>query len=200
MEQLFLLIQQVYRVLNILSSHSPKEREELLDGYQQFLCEIESIIIVLSRIVEGSTSWGWKIDWGSLPWQLRTYRQQRGLTLQAGWEDRVDFGLDLFRDFPVEPQRFLVPIGPPEVLTPKDLDIQEVEPKIRTDISQTCHIRHERPVVFHEVISIGSSSSSSTGNLDEVQELPVVEEDSDLDSMPELEDEVDVSTIEIPLW
>ena len=93
-----------------------------------------------------------------------------------------------------------MPIGPPEVLTPKDLDIQEVEAKIRTDICQTCHIRHERLVVFHEVISSGLSSSSSTGNPDEVRELPVVEEDSDLDSMPELEDEVDVSTIEIPLW
>ena len=200
MEQLFLLIQQIYRVLNILSNYSPKEREELLDGYQQFLFEIESIIIALNRIVEGSTSWGWKIDWGSLPWQLRTYRQQRGLTLQASWEDRVDFGLDLFRDLPVEPQRFLVPIGPPEVLIPKDLDIQEVKPKVRTDICQTCYIQHERPVVSHEVISSGSSGSSNIGNPNKAQELPVVERDRDLDSMPELEDEVDVGTIEIPLW
>ena len=161
MEQLTLLIQQIYRVLNILSNYSPKEREELLKGYSQFLSDIESIVIVLNRIVEGSTSWGWKIDWGFLPWQLRTYRQQRGLTLQAGWEDRVDFGLDLYRDLPVEPQRILVPIGPPEESTPEDLDIQEVKPKVRTDICQACHIRHERPVVFHEVISSGSSSSSN---------------------------------------
>ena len=27
-----------------------------------------------------------------------TYRQQKGLTLQAGWEDKLDFGLDLYRD------------------------------------------------------------------------------------------------------
>ena len=73
MEQLFLLIQQIYRVLNILSNYSHKEREELLEGYQQFLFEVESIVIALYRIVEGSTSWGWKINWGSLPWQLRTY-------------------------------------------------------------------------------------------------------------------------------
>ena len=157
--------------------------------------EIEDIVIALNRIVEGSSSWGWKIDWGSLPWQLRTYRQQRGLTLQAGWEDRVDFGLDLYRDLPVEPQRFLVPIGPPEVLTSKDLDIQEVKPKVRTDICQTGHVQHERPVVFHEVILSNLRSSGS-----EAQELPVVERDSDLDSMPELEDEVDMGTIEIPLW
>ena len=174
MEQLFLLIQQVYRVLNILSNYSPKEREELLEGYHPFLSEIETIVIALNRIVEGSTSWGWKIDWGSLPWQLRTYQQQRGLTLQAGWEDKVNFGLDLHRDLPVEPQEFLVPIGPPEVLTPKDLDIWEVKPRVRTDICQTCHIRHERPVVFHEVISSGSSSASDIENLNETQELPVV--------------------------
>ena len=73
MEQLFLLIQQIYRDLNILSDYSPEEREELLEGYYQFLSEIRNILIVLNRIVEGSTSLGWKIDWGSLPWQLRTY-------------------------------------------------------------------------------------------------------------------------------
>ena len=140
MEQLFLLIQQIYRVLNILSNYSHKKRGELLEGYQQFLFEVESIVIALNRIVEGSTSWRWKINWGSLPWQLRTYRQQRGLTLQAGWKDRVDFGLDLYRDLPVEPQRFLVPIGPPEVLTSKDLNILEEKPKTRTDVCRTCHI------------------------------------------------------------
>ena len=126
MEQLFLLIQQIYRDLNILSNYSPEEREELLEGYYQFLFEIKDIVTALNRIVEGSTSWGWKIDWGSLPWQLRTYGQQRGLTLQAGWENKVDFGLDLYRDIPVESLRFLVPTGPSEVLKPEDLDIQEV--------------------------------------------------------------------------
>ena len=183
-----------------MSNYSQSEREELFKGYQCFLSEIKDIVTVLNRIVEGSTSWGWKIDWGYQPWQLRTYRQQRGLTLQAGWEDRVDFGLDLYQDLPVESQRFLVPIGQPEVLTPKDLDIQEVRPKVRTDIYQTCHIQHERPVVFHEVISSSSSSSSDVENPNETQELPVIGEDRDLDSMPVLEDEGDISTIEIPLW
>ena len=200
MEQLFLLIQQIYRDLNILSNYSPEEREELLEGYHQFLFEIKDIIIPLNRKVEGSTSWGWKIDWGSLPWQLRTYQQQRGLTLQAGWEDKVDFGLDLYRDRPVESLRVLVPTGPPEVLKLEDLDIQESKLEVRTDICQTCHIQHERPVVFHEFISSSSSSSSEVGDSNEVEELPVVEEESDLDSMPELEDEVDIGNIEIPLW
>ena len=123
-----------------MSNYSPEEREELLEGYYQFLSEIRNIVIVLNRIVEGSTNWGWKIDWGSLPWQLRTYRQQRGLTLQVGWEDKIDFGLDLYRDRPVELLRLLVPTGPLEVLKPEDLDIQDFKPEVRTDICQMCHI------------------------------------------------------------
>ena len=110
MEQLFLLIQQIYRDLSILSNYTLKEREELLEGYFRFLAEIRDLIVALNRVVEGSTSWGWKIDWGFLPWPLKTYRQQRGLTLQVGWEDKVDFGLDLYRDRPVESLRFMVPM------------------------------------------------------------------------------------------
>ena len=55
-------------------------------------------------------------------------------------------------------------------------------------------------MVFHEFISGSSSSSSDIENPNETQELPVLGEDSDLDSMPELEDEVDINAIEIPLW
>ena len=134
-------------------------------GYQCFLFETNDIFIALDRIVGGSTYLGWKIDWGYQPWQLRTYRQQKGLTLQAGWEDRVDFGLDLYRDIPVVPQRIPTPIPSPEVLTPIDLDALETEGARfgpTTDIYKVWHIQHERPVVFHELISGSSSSSSDT--------------------------------------
>ena len=57
MEQLFLLIQQIYRDLNILSNYSPEEREELREGYFQFLVEIKDIIRALNRIIGGSTYW-----------------------------------------------------------------------------------------------------------------------------------------------
>ena len=127
MEQLFLIIQQIYKLLNILSSYTQDEREELLVGYQCFLFKTNDILIALDRIIGGSTYWGWKIDWGYQPWQLRTYRQQKGLTLQAGWEDRVDFGLDLYRDMSVVPQRIPTPIPSPEVLTPIDLNALETE-------------------------------------------------------------------------
>ena len=202
MEQLFLIIQQIYKLLNILSSYTQDEREELLAGYQCFLFKTNDILIALDRIIGGSTYWGWKIDWGYKPWQLRTYQQQKGLTLQAGWEDRVDFGLDLYQDIPVIPRRIPTPIPSPEVLTPIDLNALETEGTRlgpTTNICKVCHIQHERPVVFQEFISGSSSSSSDTENPNGVQELPVVEEGSDLDSIPESEDETNLDSIEIPL-
>ena len=63
-----------------------------------------------------------------------------------------------------------------------------------------CHIQHERSVAFQEIIPSSSSSSSDVENLDETQELSVIEENSDLDSMPELKDEINLDAIEIPLW
>ena len=89
------------------------------------------------------------------------------------------------------------------MLTPIDLNALETEGtrlKPTTDICKVGHIQHERPMVFHEFISSSSSSSSDTENPNGVQELPVVEEGGDLDSMPELEDETNLDSIEIPLW
>ena len=58
MKQLCYIIQQIYSVLNILSLYSQDEREELVAGYQHFLFDINDVLIVLYRIVEGSTYWG----------------------------------------------------------------------------------------------------------------------------------------------
>ena len=55
-------------------------------------------------------------------------------------------------------------------------------------------------MLFHELISGSSASSSSIGNNNETLELPVVGEGSDVDSMPELKDETDLDSVEIPLW
>ena len=62
------------------------------------------------------------------------------------------------------------------------------------------HIEHERPVLFHELVSGSSVSSSSVGNNNEALGLPVADGGSDVDSMPELEDETNVDSVEIPLW
>ena len=132
-----------------------------------------------------------------------TYQQQKGLTLQAGWEDKLDFGLDLYRDTFETSLKILTPILSPRVLTPVDLDALEVkdtELDLPTDVCKLTHIDHERPVLFHELVSGSSVSSSSVGKNNETLELPVVDEGSDNDSMPELEDETNLDSVEIPLW
>ena len=203
MEQLLKIIQQIYELLDILNTYTRGEREELLEGYPRFLLEAQELLRILDRIVGGSTDWGWKIEWGCQPWHLMTYRQQKGLTLQAGWEDKLDFGLDLYRD-PFEASlRILTPIYSPRVLTPVDLDALEAndpELELPTGVCKLSHIDHERPVLFHELISGSSASSSSVENNSETLELPVGYEESDLDSMPELEDVPNLDSIEIPLW
>ena len=203
MEQLLIIIQQIHKLLSILNSYTQEEREELLVGYQRFLFEIKDLLKTLDRIVGGSTYWGWKIEWGYHPWHLKTYQQQKGLTLQAGWEDKVNFGLDLYRDILEVPQRILTPIHSPEVLTPVDLnalEIKDTELDLLTDVCKLSHIEHERPVLFHELVSGSSASSSSIENINKTLELPVEDEGSDLDSMPELEDETNLDSVEIPLW
>ena len=62
MEQLYLIIQQIYWALSILNNYSQEEREELVEGYRHFLFEVKDILRVLDRIVGGITYWGWKID------------------------------------------------------------------------------------------------------------------------------------------
>ena len=203
MEQLLVIIQQIYELLDILNSYTQGEHEELLEGYPRFLFEVKELLGILDRIVGGSTYWGWKVEWGCQPWHLMTYRQQKGLTLQAGWEDKLDFGLDLYRDTFEASLKILTPILSPRVLTPIDLDALEVkdtELDFPTDVCKLTHIGHERPVLFHEFVAGGSVSSSSVGNNNETLELPVADEGSDIDSMPELEDETNLGAVEIPLW
>ena len=203
MEQLLEIIQQIYELLNILNVYTQGEREELLEGYPRFLLEVKELLRILDRIVGGSTYWGWKIEWGCQPWHLMTYRQQKGLTLQAGWEDKLDFGLDLYRDTFEASLKILTPILSPRVLTPIDLDALEVrdtELDFPTDVCKLTRIKPERPVLFHELISGSSASSSTVENNSETLELPVGHEESDLDSMPELEDVPNLDSIEIPLW
>ena len=198
-----MIIQQIYEFLDILNNYTQGEHKELLEGYPRFLFEVKELLRILDRIVGGSTYWGWKIEWGCQPWHLMTYRQQKGLTLQAGWEDKLDFGLDLYRDTFEASLRILTPIHSPEVLTPVDLDALEVkdpELDLPTDARKLSHIDHERRVLFHELISGSSVSSSSVENNNETLESPVVGEGSDVDSMPELEDATNSDTVEIPLW
>ena len=125
MEQIFHIIQQVYYMLKILSNYSPNEREELIKEFKVFLAEIVDILSILSRVVDWCTYWGWKFDCGHHPWQLRTYHQQKGLTLQAGWEDRVDFEIPVYRNIEYQVQQLPSPQGLARDLIPIDLDALE---------------------------------------------------------------------------
>ena len=58
MEQLLVIIQQIYELLDILNSYAQLEREELLEGYPRFLFEVKELLRILDRIVGGSTYWG----------------------------------------------------------------------------------------------------------------------------------------------
>ena len=44
MEQLLVIIQQIYELLDILNSYTQGEREELLEGYPRFLFEVKDTI------------------------------------------------------------------------------------------------------------------------------------------------------------
>ena len=55
-------------------------------------------------------------------------------------------------------------------------------------------------MLFHDLISGSSVSSSSVGNNNETLDLPDANEGSDIDSMPELEDETNLGAVKIPLW
>ena len=101
------------------------------------------------------------------------------------------------------PCKILTPIHSPRVLTPIDLDALEAkdpELDLPTDVCKLTQIEPERPVLFHELVSGSSVGSSSVGNNSETLELPVGHEESDLDSMPELEDVPNLDSVEIPLW
>ena len=54
MEQLLIIIQQIYQLLNILSCYTQGEREELLEGYPHFLSQVKELIEILDRIVGGA--------------------------------------------------------------------------------------------------------------------------------------------------
>ena len=109
----------------------------------------------------------------------------------------------MYRDTFEASLKILTPILSPRVLTPIDLDALEVkgiELDLPTDVCKLTHIEHESPVLFHELISGSSASSSSVENNNKILESPVVDEGSDVDSMPELEEVTDLDSVEIPWW
>ena len=100
-------------------------------------------------------------------------------------------------------QRIPKPVPTFEILPPIDLNALEAQDTKLEPTMDTCvvgRVQHERPVAFYEFIAPSSSNSSEVGDPNGERGLSVVREDSNLDSMPELEDETYLDSIEIPLW
>ena len=47
MEQLLVIIQQIYQLLDILNCYTQGEHEELLEGYPCFLCQVKELLGIL---------------------------------------------------------------------------------------------------------------------------------------------------------
>ena len=105
---------QLLEILNLLQGSTEKEREELVDNYRSKFNSLIKLVIQLDRIVKGETPFGRPVKWGRHLWQLHTYKRQHGLTLQAGWDDVVDFGIPLGRIVEVAiPRRCDLQLGSP---------------------------------------------------------------------------------------
>ena len=100
------IINQIWEVLNLLQSSEKGKREELVGDYKYNFNTLVELIINLGRIVDGEIPYGRPIQWGYHFWQLHTYKQQHGLTLQAGWEDVIDFGIPLGKVIKVAVPRY----------------------------------------------------------------------------------------------
>ena len=79
-------------------------------------------------------------------------------------------------------------------------EAMEAESAVLTDVCRVGPVQHERPVVFHELIPDDPESSNEEETKSVTYRLPVVEENSHADSMPELEDETDLDAIDILWW
>ena len=193
MEQLMQIINQIWEILDHLQYIVKGKREELVDNYKYNLNDLIELIINLGRIVDGETPYGRPIQWGYHFWQLHTYKQQHGLTLQAGWEDVVDFGIPLGK---------VIKVAVPRCSTQQSTLLSPVGQRRRPNtVSDNCELdytaRLQRLALCETVIDISSQSSSEDGSIGSsesetayfnVDDLSTDDLTSIPDSIPELED------------
>ena len=187
------IINQIWEVLNRLQSIAKGKREELVDDYKYNFNALVELIINLGRIVDGETPYGRPIQWGYHFWQLHTYKQQHGLTLQAGWEDVVDFGIPLGKVIKVAVPRcsnqestLLAPIG------------QRCRSNTVSDICELDYIpRLQKLALCESVVDISGQSSDEDGSIGsgesetacfDIDDLSTDDLASTSDSIPDLED------------
>ena len=193
MEHLVQFINQIYEVLIWIQTIPKGRREELVDDYKYTFNTIVELIINLERIVEGETPYGRSIKWGYHLWQLPTCKRQHGLTLQAGWDDVVDFGIKLGRIV--------------RVAVPRNCRFGSFDPTLPAQnsrsgsVSGTCEVsripRLQKLVLREAAIEVPSQSSQEEGSSEssesetvpfDLDNLSTEELESSSDSIPDLID------------
>ena len=193
MEHLVQIINQIYEVLIWLQGIPKGKREELVDNYKPTYNTLVELIINLERIVDGETPYGRSIKWGYHLWQLHTCKRQHGLTLQAGWDDVVDFGIILGR---------IVSVAVPRSCRFGSYNLTSPRQEHRSEtVCDTCRVNHlpslQKLALREAVVDISSQSSpedrssgseeSETVHFD-LDDLPTEELESSSDSIPDLID------------
>ena len=193
MEQIIQIINQIWEILEHLQYIEKGKREELVDNYRYNLNTLIELIINLGRIADGETPYGRPIQWGKHFWQLHTYKQQHGLTLQAGWEDVVDFGIPLGK---------VIKVAVPRCSSQRSPLLAPLGQRRRSHtVSDNCQLdytpRLQRLVLSESVIDTSSQSSSEDGSIGssesetahfDIDDLSTDDLTSIPDSIPELED------------
>ena len=193
MEQLMQIINQIWEVLDCLQTIPKGKREELVDDYKYNFNTLIELIINLRRIVDGETPYGRPIQWGYHIWQWYTYKEQHGLTLQAGWDDVVDFGIPLGK---------LIKVAVPRCSNQESTLLAPTGQRHRSntvfDICELDCIPRLQKLVLHEsVVDIPSTSSEEDGSIGssesdtayfDLDNLSTDELASTSDSIPDLED------------
>ena len=186
------IINQIFEILNLLYRITNREREELVDDYKREFIALDELVIKLRRIVDGETPYGRRIKWGYHLWQLHTYKRQHGLTLQAGWDDVVDFGISLG-----EIVKIVVPRRCGHRSTPfTPIGEHEFRSNTVSDVCELDYVPQLQKLALREaVVNIPSQSSSSSSSsiesdtvLFDLDNLSTDELDSIPDSLPDLED------------
>ena len=187
------VINQIYEVLIWLQEIPKGRREELVDDYKHTLNTLVQLIIDLERIVDGETPYGRVIKWGYHLWQLHTCRLQHGLTLQAGWDDVVDFGITLGK---------IVRVAVPRNCRFGSYNLTSPGQEHRSEtVCDTCKVNHtpslQRLALREAVVNISRPSSpedrssgseaSETVHFD-LDNLSTEELESSSDSVPDLID------------
>ena len=193
MEHLMQIINKIWEILHWIQNVPKGKREELVDDYEHNFNTLVELIIHLERVVDGVTPYGRSIKWGYHLWQLSTYKRQHGLTLQAGWDDVIDFGIPVGK---------IIKVAVPRYCSHESVFGTPGGPGYRSNtVSEVCELdcipRLQKLALRESVVEVTSQSSDETSSIRseesetvhfDLDNLTTDELDSTSDSVPDLED------------